>query len=533
MTDGAGQNGFQLLIQVIQLDETHASPAVTEPALGSQDQLRSVHDDNDASEEPSPHDMVDVRRAKRCATDDETRPAKRRKEHRRSKRGGEDKRSKRGKEDKRSKRGKEDKRSKRGKEDRRSKRGKENKRNKRHKQHEDGGFKKEDKKSKHRRRRLAHFQRRWERENPFADEFREDWVLPNGPNGTPPRIMASPRRVPDPLDDHPPRPKPGGLYRLSTEVRLVIFRELLVTHEPILVYGGWRLVYRRPATRTRPGHDGPRLSTAIMRTCKLFFAEAQTVLYGDNLFRYILHALCGYRRSRTLYRNDADYADGYSRLWGCRQYCACFALPDQMSKKAARARAKKTTVECDINVERYRHLFRRIAVEAQEDHYSATTMKAMVNALQTFVNRPLSRQPLNLHTLFVRVAPRQRPPLFMSGDLDDSGNGATTPRFTFVDFFAPESSVLAAIKQVWCGFLHVDLMVNHMEGSVHRQGHRMTLDRRLEMHDNRVSNSTADVWVGDKVMQKTRKATAAADRKKLEKIGERVLAFCNTTLTTG
>ncbi|KAF1996853.1 hypothetical protein P154DRAFT_565784, partial [Amniculicola lignicola CBS 123094] len=65
---------------------------------------------------------------------------------------------------------------------------------------------------------------------------------------------------------------------LPAELRLLVYRELLVTDGPILVhYLGPRKANKQLQKRTFP---------EIMRTCKLCFEEGAVVLYGDNVFDF-------------------------------------------------------------------------------------------------------------------------------------------------------------------------------------------------------------------------------------------------------
>lgn len=178
------------------------------------------------------------------------------------------------------------------------------------------------------------------------DDFRTDWVLPPDASGEPQTTRAAPPWIPDPMDDSPdpvwplgggqaeptertkhknqprksvttaqrktapqgrqrkqagwptvrpeqqlePRPGPEGLFKPPAELRLKIYRELLLADTPIIVHGGWRLVYRHPATRQlrQSGQHGLGICIAILCAHPLFCNEGLTVLYGENTFLYLL-----------------------------------------------------------------------------------------------------------------------------------------------------------------------------------------------------------------------------------------------------
>ncbi|KAM4056118.1 hypothetical protein HRG_003040 [Hirsutella rhossiliensis] len=448
------------------------------------------------------------------------------------------------------------------------------------------------------------------------DDFRTDWELPDDAFGNPQSVKAAPPWIPDPMDDsrdHPgfmlgrqvkmttrpkrkrslkktrqrmpkerkivqakrkgkqtqrradtptptptpePESEPEGLFKLSAELRLKIYRELLLSYTPVVVHSGWHLVYRHPATRQqqgeRAGQHGLGLCTAILRAHPLFCAEGLTVLYGENTFLYRLRdpPPTVTDVSRLVYVDDEDECcdeedDGGDDAPGERvevedddgQESASDWDQDRRAeqedggrrRRSRRRRTKKA--RCDIYVDKYRHLFRHIVVEAEHNRFSRSTMRAMARAIRTF--GPGSRPAANIQTLVVRVAPLRDPrggPGPGDGDLEPQQQ--QQQHFTFVDFFAPDSPVLKAIQAVECHFLRVDLMTRYMDGPAERAGCSLTVDRRPEIVARRYyrdrcrgSRRLGD-WLSDRAIRRERKRRARLVHRALQSLGDTVRKFC-------
>ncbi|KAL1881825.1 hypothetical protein Daus18300_000878 [Diaporthe australafricana] len=69
------------------------------------------------------------------------------------------------------------------------------------------------------------------------------------------------------------------LMRCPMEVQEIIYKHLLVADGPIQVINGWSKLHQRQRSYLHP---------AILLTCKTFSKNALAVLYGQNVFQYIL-----------------------------------------------------------------------------------------------------------------------------------------------------------------------------------------------------------------------------------------------------
>ncbi|KAH8179571.1 hypothetical protein LIA77_01090 [Sarocladium implicatum] len=65
--------------------------------------------------------------------------------------------------------------------------------------------------------------------------------------------------------------------RLNSDIRMIIYRYVLVASEPVVVHTNWTMVYQR---------QRPSIAIQFVETCKAIYNEATSVLYGQNTFRY-------------------------------------------------------------------------------------------------------------------------------------------------------------------------------------------------------------------------------------------------------
>lgn len=422
------------------------------------------------------------------------------------------------------------------------------------------------------------------------DDFRVDWKLPPDASGNPQSVKAAPPWVPDPLDDSEDQQpfmigdlvkgserergartarvrrrvqgreqtlqktqrhddsmasKPELIFKLPAELRLKIYRELLVADAPIVVHGGWHLVYRRTTTRQQQqGEGGVRvgrgLYIAILRVHPLFCAEGLGVLYGENTFLYRLRdpAPTMTDVSRLAYDDEkhdedecCDDDDGdYTPEGRVENDDDDESASDcDEDPRAERGDGGRKRTRRDIYVEKYRHLFRHIVVEAEPNRFSEATMRAMARAIRTFA--PGRRPAANIQTLAVRVTP-------LRVTRDGTGPGDADPEqaaeFTFVDFLAPDSPVLEAIRAIECHFLRVELMTRHMDGPSERDGCCLTIYRRPEMVARRYfadrchASRRPSCWLSDKVSRRERKIKARSVQRALQNLGASVRHFCRS-----
>ncbi|PHH88755.1 hypothetical protein CDD83_7087 [Cordyceps sp. RAO-2017] len=339
-----------------------------------------------------------------------------------------------------------------------------------------------------------------------------------------------------------PESQPNSFMRLHKELRLQVYRELLVADGPIPVHSGWRHVYRRRSRLHGARETG--VSIDILSTSRRIMREALPILYGENTFHYLLRdpraTVADVSRIAQLDDMDdlhgesdeaEDMSDGPDGAWG----------PE--ARRAARNRSRRQERqqrEADIDIDQFRFWIRHIVVEAEPNRHSASTMRFMTRALDVFARDTRGASPW-IKTLTVRVAPRRiaaaAPPLD-DDDGDDDDDDAFSPlaavdktdiaRFTFVDFFQPGSPVLAAIKAVDCDFLHVDLMARYVgEQSQSCRGRRLVLDRRPEnLARHFFARRRADDCCSTAAVRLGRKCRALDARRALDELGGSVAGFC-------
>lgn len=307
------------------------------------------------------------------------------------------------------------------------------------------------------------------------------------------------------LPEHIIRKTPPTFMGIPREIRMQIYRHLLLNEKEITVHEGWKQVHR---------NNRLSLPMGILRTCKVVHDEACVVLYGENVFVYLLRdPIYSQRAILDLATNDdeprsddesdsgSEYEDEEGDSWNDhRERC--------------------------IDIDKYAHLFRKIVVEAEHNRYSTATQQSMAAAIRLFASR---NDVCNIHTLTVRVSP------LWNEERDGLGTGS----FTFVDFFEPCAPVIRAIKALDCQMLHVEILTKYMsrqssnytaityspDGSV-----CLTVDRCWERYQNMVRQGR--VHQGgfdkrDKVMvlrmkELPNKASAAIDE-----LARHVEAQCN------
>ncbi|KKP03330.1 hypothetical protein THAR02_04581 [Trichoderma harzianum] len=177
--------------------------------------------------------------------------------------------------------------------------------------------------------------------------------------------------------------------------------------------------------------------------------------------------------------------------------------------------------ECSINIERYAHLFRHITIEAEANRYSDITQNSMVAAMDVF-RKPDQGGPVeasrSIHTLTVRIMP-------LLHQQDESSQ----KRFTFVDFFLPESPVIQAIKAVDCQVLHVDILTRHAsrrsaQVTVKGTGScRLTINRRHEQAMNYFQGETS----GDKAVRRRTVEMAKRSAEAIDTLAKHIEEQCN------
>ncbi|KAF3062679.1 hypothetical protein CFAM422_010636 [Trichoderma lentiforme] len=320
------------------------------------------------------------------------------------------------------------------------------------------------------------------------------------------------RKAPPPPPPPPPEPvvqkTPANFMGIPREIRMEIYRHLLTAAKPIPVHGGWKQVYWTKDLQ---------ISTAILRACKIVHEEASVVLYGANTFLYRL-------RDANF---NGDYIDNLAtddELIGRDEDESESEYEDDLEQddeddEDGPVSADKESV---INIERYAHLFRHITIEAEANRYSDITQNSMVAAMDVF-RKPDQGGPTetsrSIHTLTVCIMPL----------LHQRHDEPSQRRFTFVDFFLPESPVIQAIKAVDCQVLHVDILTRHTsrrsaQVTVKGTGScRLTINRRHEQAMNYFQGETS----GDKAVRRRTVEMAKRSAEAIDTLAKHIEEQCN------
>lgn len=309
------------------------------------------------------------------------------------------------------------------------------------------------------------------------------------------------------LPDHILRKTPPTFMGVPREIRMEIYHYLLTVEKPIVVHGGWKQVYWTKDLQ---------LSTDILRVCKAVYTEACTVLYGANTFLYRLRdPAYNVARIVDLAMDDSwPLQDEHDEADSGSEYEQEEEDEEEDEDEDEEEGSDSSEKESTIDIARYMHLFRKIAIEAEANRYSKYTQDSMAAAVDVFGKQDEANSegaPCNIHTLTVRVTPlwdRQQ-------DEPDQG------RFTFVDFFVAGGPVIRAIKAVDCQMLHVDILTRQtsrasayspvtMSGS---GACRLTINRRHErVHKNIQQDGLGDAAMRRRTEEMARRSSMAIDR---------------------
>lgn len=307
------------------------------------------------------------------------------------------------------------------------------------------------------------------------------------------------------------RKTPPTFMGIPREIRMKIYRHLVLSDKPITVHGEWRQVHRS---------NHLSLPMSILRTCKVVHDEACVVLYGENVFVYLLRdAIYSSRKILDLATDDEPFND------------------DESDSGSEYEDEEQDSLFCNnhrercIDVDKYAHLFRKIVVEAEHNRYSKATQESMAAAIGFFATQHdgASRgDACNIHTLTIRVSPLW----------DEEGGEPGAGRFTFIDFFETDAPVIQAIKALDCQILHVEILTRYMsrqssnpgivvseDGSV-----RLTVNRRWERYHNMVRQGRVHQGVldeRDEVMILRMKEMINRTSVAIDELAKHVEAQCN------
>jgi hypothetical protein len=227
-------------------------------------------------------------------------------------------------------------------------------------------------------------------------------------------------------------------FTLATEIRDKIYRHLLVSPKPIQVQRLWTEPRRQTTRRGRSADDFDitPLDTKILSVCKRTAIEGTRVLYSENTFLYLLR--------------DPEVVENAS---------------NGGARKSERVKARKEKESRSINLDRYGHLIRHMAIELEPNRTDASYEKLMSAALKALAPAAASppRLPIHLHTLTITISPLFQ---FSQRTVRASAPGnqdVVIPEGRFlsmVGFFSRGAPVLKALQRVHVDFLRINVHVN-------------------------------------------------------------------------
>ncbi|AEO63353.1 uncharacterized protein THITE_2108470 [Thermothielavioides terrestris NRRL 8126] len=219
------------------------------------------------------------------------------------------------------------------------------------------------------------------------------------------------------------------LFTLATEIRDEIYRHLLVSTKPIHVQNLWTETARRPSRRGA-GDDcaNTTIDTRILSVCRQTAVEGTRILYSENCFLYLL------RDEVSKGRRSQRFADSGRK----------------------------------INLAKYGHLIRHMAIELEPNRTEASYESLMADALATLAPGPTTGKitpdcSIHLHTLTVTVSPLlQASHRTLRGPgLGNQGMIVHEGRFlSVVSFFSRGAPVLKALQRINADFLRINVHVN-------------------------------------------------------------------------
>ncbi|KAF4970091.1 hypothetical protein FSARC_2792 [Fusarium sarcochroum] len=292
--------------------------------------------------------------------------------------------------------------------------------------------------------------------------------------------------------------KPCGLMDLPAEVREEIYRGLLVSHKPIPVYDGWKRVYQR---------EKPGLHIEILMVNREISMEASGVLYGENTFLYRLRDAPG--RSIQMF-NIQDLANHDLYVPGSDD-------EEHVRESFFRSPLEPPHEPGTINIDKYARYFRYITVQADHNRDTAETQEFMAAAIKTFAQAP---GKTNIHTLSIVISPR-----YMDG------------KFTFVNFFEPNSDLVMALKAVCCEVLRIRIWNKYLNDGIGSpctelvlRAHQLRFIKNLAQQKLECEGESElkkqDIWHTDTKMNKFRFKRLREINKKLARLKLYVLKAC-------
>ncbi|KAL2118382.1 hypothetical protein VTJ04DRAFT_8042 [Mycothermus thermophilus] len=330
-------------------------------------------------------------------------------------------------------------------------------------------------------------------------------------------------------------PPPAGFFSLPRELRDKVYRHLLTTPQPIPVHFLWtrvvgRRITRRTRSRARANNNhttataggsfsffdsdnedsdlDTRIDTRVLRVCRQIAEEGLRVLYGENTFLYTLRDVAEVKKhiirlANAQLQQQQQQQQRQRRPSPRTRNCSVQSPVSPSFPSAVSAAAR----DCDINLEKYGHLIRHMAIELDRNRTGDEYQELMCAALEAIVPEGYDKwewgfspsvfspvQPkIRLSTLTITISPcvprglkqllaeqndefgthgtstansnnNNHKDVSKNAGGNDNDNRPIHPRLlaglTVAKFFSPDSGVLRALQAVQTDFLRVNVHVN-------------------------------------------------------------------------
>ncbi|KAJ6785279.1 hypothetical protein PWT90_01079 [Aphanocladium album] len=186
----------------------------------------------------------------------------------------------------------------------------------------------------------------------------------------------------------------------------------------------------------------------MLRICQATFAEAASVLYGENTFVYLLRDGANANAADVAQLAHDDTPGSASDVEEAPE-----SGPTTRTRRGRRGgRGPARLDKADINLDRYIKFFRRIAVEAEHNRFWEGSQALATNAVKVFTERypwcpPALGLSTRLSSLEIRVVPMWEQAL-------NGGQGD----FTFMDWFEGQADLMQAVRALSCDRFQVRIL---------------------------------------------------------------------------
>ncbi|KAG7132865.1 hypothetical protein HYQ45_008825 [Verticillium longisporum] len=251
------------------------------------------------------------------------------------------------------------------------------------------------------------------------------------------------------------------LLTLPMEIREMVLEHLLTTNKPIRLIEGWAKLWKG---------RGPQLDTAVMRTCKLLFSESIIILYGRNMFEYVLREVAEDpspadagdnegKNDMASPNNNGSGDDEVAHEFPDDNYTeagSVFAVDEdemdddddnpalpQGTSSINPSIARPTADAVDIDIQKFGSLFRHLTIVAERNRTERGYLHSMADAIDVFRHLP-PKPGAHIHTLSIVITP-----------------GFEDGVVTFLDFFEPGGRVVRSLRGLPCQFVRIVVHTDH------------------------------------------------------------------------